>query len=185
MENSKINTRYAKALLDLALERGSSEAVYRDMLQVSQLCITNRDLMLMLASPVIRPDKKQNVVKEIFKNNTDALTLSFILLIIKKRREVKLGEIAAQYIEQYKEFKGIKTACMITSDLVSEDLKLTVTNLLQQQTGHQIELHTSVNAGLLGGFIVQIDDKQIDNSLKNKIQKLQKEYNINIYDKGF
>ena len=90
-----------------------------------------------------------------------------------------------EYIEMYKEFKGIKTAQLKTAVELDSETKAEFTALLTQQTQKSIELVEEINPNIIGGFVVTIDDKQADSSISTKIQRLRKEFDKNIYAKGF
>jgi F-type H+-transporting ATPase subunit delta len=185
MKDSRINGRYAKALFDLAIEQQNLDAIFLDMKFVKEICQSSREFEAMLSSPIIRTDKKQAVVNEMMGAHLNKISLSFLLLILKKRREANLRSIAIEFIEMYKEFKGIKTAHLATAMALDSETKSEFKTLLTQQSKKTIELSEEINPSIIGGFIVTIDDKQTDNSISTKIQRLRKEFNKNIYEKGF
>ncbi|MEI6696205.1 MAG: ATP synthase F1 subunit delta [Bacteroidota bacterium] len=185
MKDSKINGRYAKALFDLTIEQEILETAFQDMKLVKQVCQSSKEFESMLSSPIIKTEKKQAVVKEIMGSHLHQVSLSFLLLILKKRREANLRSIAIEFIEMYKEFKGIKTAQLKTAVELDNDTKAEFTALLTKQTQKSIELLEEINPNIIGGFVVTIDDKQADSSISTKIQRLRKEFDKNIYAKGF
>ncbi|MFZ4398473.1 MAG: ATP synthase F1 subunit delta [Bacteroidales bacterium] len=185
MKDSRINGRYAKALFDLVNEQQTLETAFHDMELVKEICQSSKEFESMLSSPIIRTDKKQAVVKEIMGNHLSQISLSFLLLILKKRREANLRGIAIEFIEMYHEFKGIKTAHLETAMPLDIETKSEFKAILTEQSKKIIELSEEVNPNIIGGFIVTIDDKQADNSIATKIQRLRKEFDKNIYEKGF
>lgn len=185
MRDSRINSRYAKALFDLAAEQKILDRVYLDMHLVKDICLSNKDFDSLLSSPVIKTDKKQAIMKEVFGNHIHQTSLSFLLLVMKKRREANLKNISLSYIDEFKSFKGIKVAHLKTASEIDSNTKEQIINTLQFQSHKIIELHEEVNSDLIGGFVIRIDDKQADNSVATKIQRLKKEFNVNIYEKGF
>jgi F-type H+-transporting ATPase subunit delta len=185
MKNSRINNRYAKALFDLAVEQNFLDQAYLDMQLVKSICQFNRDFNLLLSSPVIRTDKKQAIMNEIFGNQINKLSLSFLLLIMKKRREANLNSIAISFIADYKEFKGIKVAHLKTAAEIDTQTRDHFKSILTNQSKKRIELLEEINPELIGGYVVTIDDKQSDSSVSTKIQRLRKEFNVNDYEKGF
>ena len=60
MPNPRLATRYAKSLIDLAIERGELESVYQDVLFVNQLITKVKEVKVILQSPVIKPEKKSS-----------------------------------------------------------------------------------------------------------------------------
>ena len=68
MKETRLAIRYAKALLELALEKKIEDKVKGDMQLVSEICESNRDFRRMLSNPVINAEKKESIINEIFKN---------------------------------------------------------------------------------------------------------------------
>ena len=100
MPNPRLATRYAKSLIDLSVERGQLEVVYRDMQYLQQVCKASRDFVNLLRSPVIKADKKQAIIKAITKDKVSELTAVFINLMINKSRESDMPEIVEAFITQ-------------------------------------------------------------------------------------
>ena len=185
MKETRLAIRYAKALLELALEQKLEDKVKGDMQLVSDICESNREFRRMLSNPVINAAKKESIINEIFKNKIDNLSLSFLTLITGKKREVHIDEIAKSYIEQYKEEKGIKTVIIETAVALDNASKERIIALLIENTKSKIELVENINNDLIGGFKLTFDNKQYDTSILSEIQKLRREFNVNIYEKGF
>ena len=95
MKSTKAAGRYASSLLDLSIEKGTLEEVKNDMVLVNQTIDQNRDLALMLESPIIKPDAKQRVLSAVFAKNTTKLTVEFLALLTTKGRESILSAVAS------------------------------------------------------------------------------------------
>ena len=81
MQNPRLATRYAKSILDLAVEKNSLEAVLKDIQVLHAVCAESRDFEMMLRSPIITGDKKLSVINEILKRyNVNAITNAFVNL---------------------------------------------------------------------------------------------------------
>ena len=108
MQNPRLATRYAKSLLDLAVERNSLEDTLKDMQLLTSICEQSHDFVVMLRSPVIPGDKKLNVVRLLLEGrNVSELTQVFVNLLVAKGRESNLPEIAGAFQTQYNELKNI------------------------------------------------------------------------------
>jgi len=185
MQGTKVASRYAKSLLGLALETGVLEKVYADMKLISTTCKANPELSLMLRSPIIKSDKKEVILKEIFAGKVDKLTMSFIDIITRKRREMYLEVIAAAFIEQYKANKKILTAIVTTAAGLDDELRAKVLAAVKNSLNSEVELHEKVNADLIGGFIIRVGDRQDDTSIRTKLLKLNTVFKENPYIKEF
>ncbi len=183
MEDSRIHIRYAKALFEIAVEQNFLDKAYEDTLLIYDVCKSNRDFEMLLASPIIHTGKKVAIIKEVFSTSLHPVSLSFLLLIIKKRREANIKLIAESFIHIYKEYKGIRVAQLKTAIELDDVTRKEFVSLLSNQTKKIIELNEIVKPDLIGGFVVTIDDKESDNSLSDKIQRLRKEFDVNVYEK--
>ena len=178
----KAATRYAKSLIDLSLEQGALETVYQDMLFIHDTCEKNRELIVFLNSPIIKTDKKIEVLHAVF-NNLGKLSKSFVDLIARKRRENYLPEIAAEFISHYKKHKKILTAIVTTAVGLDDTLRKQVLDLVKQGNNNEVELVEKIDKNIIGGLILRVGDKQIDSSILRKIKSLTRTFSENPYIK--
>jgi F-type H+-transporting ATPase subunit delta len=185
MSVTRIATRYAKSLLDLAIEQGRLDVVTRDI-NTLKTATQNRDLLMMLKSPIISADKKSAVMKALF-GGMDQLTLAYINLLINKGREPFLPEIAAEYIAQYKRMSKITSVRITTAvplDAATlEDLRKKLTDSVATQDN--VEIETSIDPELIGGYVLEFDNKRYDASVASKLEDLRNEFTKNLYVKEF
>lgn len=184
MRDIKVASRYAKSLLSIAVENNELETVYKDMLLVGETCSESKELTLLLKSPIIKPDKKEAIVAEVFKG-VSKITTSFMAIVIRKKREGILGDIAYSFIEAYKVHKNIKTAQVTTAVALSEDQRNKIVALIKADGNGDVELHEVVDESIIGGVVLRIGDTQIDESLKRKLNNLEMEFSNNPYVKEF
>lgn len=184
MNESRIHGRYAGVLLDLAVEKQLQDIVFDDVKLISDVCIQNKDFNDLLSSPIVEPKKKKIIIDEIFSKHLHSLTISFLHQLIKNKRENLIRGISISFIKKYKESKGILTAYVQTASELSKYFLDQLIGILEKQTGEKIEIVQQIKPELIGGFIVTIDDKQLDKSIFNKLQRLKKEFKENTYEKG-
>jgi F-type H+-transporting ATPase subunit delta len=180
MLSPRLASRYAKSLLDLAVERGQLEAVYADMQYLRDLLKASRDLSVMLKSPVISSDKKQAVINAITDGKINELTLAFTKLLVAKHRESELVEIIPSFLSQYRQHKGIHTVKLTTAAPISEETKARIVAQVKK-TGNidLIELETVVNPDLIGGFVLQTGDKLVDASIVYELKEIGRQFDKN------
>lgn len=167
--------RYAKSLMELADQANVTEAVRADMKSVHTLFKENRDFALMLNSPVIKTDKKVNVLNAILKGKISDLTLSFIVLMTNKKRETILEQIAVAFDEQYKLNKSIFTAVITSAKGLDSSTKQKVVDLIKSQTKGEVELKEMIDEKLIGGFVLTMGDKQIDKTVARQLSNMKKQ----------
>jgi F-type H+-transporting ATPase subunit delta len=170
-----VANRYAKSLMELAVESGQLDAVRADMKAIGQVCEENREFALFLNSPVIKTDKKLAVIGALFQGKVSDLTLSFLNLVTKKHREPFIREIAAAFDEQYKADKKILTAVVISAQGLDEVTRKKVTDLVKTQTSSEVELQEKIDPATIGGFILRIGDKQVDRTVARQLNNLKKQ----------
>jgi len=182
MPNPRLASRYAKSLLGLAVEQNSVEDTLQDVTMLESICRQSREFLNMLRSPVIKADKKQQIIDAVVGGKIHKLTEAFIKLLVNKGREENLPEIAGSFISQYKEMKNIKTAKLTTATPVNGNIKEAIRQkVLAGMPGVEIELHEEVNPELIGGFVLQVDDKLIDASIRRDLQDVKAQFLTNIY----
>jgi len=185
MLDTIIAERYATSLFELAQEVSSLDKIKADMELLIELVSGNKDLRLLLISPVIRPDKKVGVLDALLSEKVDVLTQKFYHLLAHKRREKHLVGIAKAFIEKYKEFNKIITLEIRTVSKLSESMKKQVVELLEKRRDITVELVEVIDPSIIGGFVVSTGNLRYDSSLTNSIKKLKKEFEENLYIREF
>lgn len=185
MSSIRIAARYAKSILDLAKDTGKLDTVKKDMELFSE-AIGNRDLFLLIKSPIVKADKKLSIFKAIFGDKVDELTSSFFDIVIRKGREELLPEIAQAYVGQYNQMHNITSAEVITATEISEDLMSQIKGKINGLgvNADNVLLNKKIDPTIIGGFILQVGDKLIDASVKSNLTKLRKELVDNSYTKS-
>lgn len=176
MKNSTVASRYAKSLLDLAIERNQMDVVFEDMQLVSQTISTSHELRVLLGSPVVHPDKKIHILKAIFAGKIGELSQLFADLIIQKKRADLLGQIAEEAVIQVKHMKGIVIVEVTTAIPLNDEMREKIKTLASGIVPGTIELHEKVDPEIIGGFIVKANDSRLDSSISTRFRKLKQEF---------
>ncbi|MCF8256600.1 MAG: ATP synthase F1 subunit delta [Flavobacteriales bacterium] len=185
MQDTKVAIRYAKALVGLSAEKGLLEQVFQDMSLISSAIGMSHDLQVMLKSPIIAPERKLNALNVIFSNGLNEMTRLFLRLLMKNGREDALGLISKHFISQYKELKGITTAQVVSAAALSDEMRKRILEILNKEIAGTVELETRIDPELVGGFVLNIGDRQLDASIRSKFSALRQEFNTNQYAKQF
>jgi F-type H+-transporting ATPase subunit delta len=180
MQNPRLASRYAKSLIDLAIEKGELEKVNTDMQLLQRICRSNRDFVLMLRSPVITSDVKGKIIDAILTGKLSPMTEAFIRLLVNKGREANLPEISEACSKLYKEHKNIHTIKLSTATVLSEDLKNEIISQIRKSSQMEnVEIETVVNEDLIGGFVLQVGDKLVDASISYDLKEIAKQFENN------
>lgn len=184
MKQIRLANRYAKALFELALEQQKLEVVAKDMQLVNDVVVENRELALLLKSPVVKAHKKIAIFSAIFEKNIDKLSLQFLSLLAKNGREDIVTLVAEALLNIYNDYRGITEAWLTTAGDLEKDAKVAILNMLKRLSGKEVQLHEYVNADLLGGFVVKLGDYQYDASTKTLIKRLKDNIKNNLVVAG-
>src|SRR6184192_2003895 len=132
MADIRVASRYVKSLLGLAIEQGVVEEVSNDMKLFASVCQSNRAFVNMLRSPIIKHDKKRDVLEAIFKNKVHVLTMSIMDILTRKNREPLLPSIANEFAVAYNEYKGIERATVTTTFAIDAKLKADIEAMVKK-----------------------------------------------------
>ena len=173
MSEIRVASRYAKSFFDLAVERNVLDKVEADAKSFLDLNDKSRPFHNMLKSPIVNVDKKWHVFEKVLKGNVDILTMEFLKIVLKKRRDLILPEIFTQFLEMYRESKNIINATVYTAVPVTDKIKAEVKSYLARSTDATIELKNEIDEDLLGGFVLKYNDKLVDASVATQLRTLR------------
>lgn len=172
MKSTKAASRYAKSLLEIAVEQKKMDSILGDMNFLLQTNEASRDFELLIGSPVVNASKKIEIFEKIFDQFED-VTKAFIRLITKNGRENLLPEIAASFEAQVKEFKGIVPVTLISAKPLEAKVKEQILAKVQSGVNGQLEVEEKIDETIIGGFVVRMGDTQIDASVSSQFNNLK------------
>lgn len=174
MNENKISVRYAKALLSLGKEENILPNLREDIELLNEYILTIPELKDFLINPVNKVSQKLEFINNTFKNKLHPVMYSFLTLVIKKRREAYLSSMARVFIDLFKKDNDIMSATLTTSKAIDVKLRNTVKSYITKKMDINIEMGEKVNEKLIGGFILRIEDHQIDASVLGHLNKIRK-----------
>lgn len=176
MSEITVAIRYAKSLIDLAVEQKALEAVNADMELFARTIKANSELKAVLENPIIYQDKKIHVLDAIFGGKVNPVTIAFFKLMVNKNRAEVLYPAAQEFINQYDVINNITKATVVSAAELSEANKKTIIAEIEASTKGTVKLTAKVNPALIGGFILTVGDRQVDTSISSSLTKLKKEF---------
>ncbi len=176
MNHHKIAVRYSKAIFLLAKEKNVLDDVKNDILLINKVCTEIKDIKRMLSTPTIQTSKKQKIFELIFKDKISSMAISFLNIITKNKREIFIPDIVRNFMEFYRKDKGIKYAVLTTATDANDNIKNSFVRILKQLYNSEIELTTNVNKDIIGGFVLTVEDKQVDTSVANQLKEIKREF---------
>lgn len=176
MNNSRVRIRYCKALFELAKEQNVQEAVLKDMKTILQVFKDVPEFALFLKDRRLVPSRKKAIFRQILEKSINPLSLKFLDLIVDYKREDQLYIMAYHYVEISRKALGIKRAIITTAVPLDDAFLKTLTLGIQKELKQELELDTKVAPELLGGFILRLEDSQLDASLLAKLEKIKSSF---------
>jgi len=175
MSDSRAAIRYAKAVLDLAVEKKATSAVEKDMRSIVATISESKELRSMLASPIIKGETKKDALSAIFKGS-NAITSGLIETLTSNKRIALLNEVALKFIILNEDLKGEGVAFVTTAVPLTAELEKKVLKQVAKLTGNKVTIENKVDESIVGGFILRVGDLQYDASISNKLSNLKREF---------
>jgi F-type H+-transporting ATPase subunit delta len=182
MPNPRLANRYAKSLIDLATEQGQLDTIHADMQYLQAVIKASKDFVALLRSPIIKADKKAQILDAVTKDKVSVLTASFNRLLTAKGRESDLPGIVEAVIQQYNAIKGIHMVTLTTAVPVSDELKKAIETKVAKEAGlGTVQLEAKVNDKIIGGFILEFNNNLVDASILRDLRDVKKQFAANVY----
>jgi F-type H+-transporting ATPase subunit delta len=175
LNESKISVRYAKALFSSAVERNLLDDIKKDIDFLLHLLQTQPRFKELLSSPVVKAKGKGEFLNKIFKDQCQQLTMDFLHLLLKNNREVFLLEMCLNFQSLFSKLTGIKSAKLTTAIELDNTQLQKFNQIIQVHFGSKAEVMTMVDENLLGGFILKVEDQQLDASVSTQLKKMRRE----------
>lgn len=173
MVHSKVASRYAHSLYLLARENSNVDNVLADMVLFAETIHANDELASVIKSPIIAVSKKKAILDQIFKPRFQSITSLFFDLILSKGREFELMGIANAFIHEDKIQKGITEGRLVSAGPLTEELRKELVAKAEKMAGGKVFLEEKINPGLIGGFLLQVGDLQLDASVSSRLTKFK------------
>jgi F-type H+-transporting ATPase subunit delta len=172
MSEIRVATRYAKSLIDLAIERNELERVKQDIDLFIAATKASSELVAVLKNPIVPIDKKLGL----FVEKLNKTTQSFFDIVINKARAEVLHSTALEFVNQYNEKKNILKAKVVSATALNDASRAEIISIVEKATSKHVVLDEKVDAALIGGFLLTVGDKQFDTSISKSLQKLKKSF---------
>ena len=175
MKEVRVAKRYAAALFGLADRDGIVDSVSAALTLIERLLNDVPYLRAVLNQPMVSQDQKNKVASDAFGDRVTATSLSFLKLLIRKRREGLIGECAREFRALVAERDNTAEATAFSAVPLTPAQTERLTRSLERLTGKLVLLHTEVDAGMLGGVVVRLGDTIIDGSVRGRLQRLEQQ----------
>ena len=176
MDSSRISIRYAKAVYEFALENKEETRLYDEMKLLSSQFLAFKMMSKVMENPTISAGEKEKILITAGGGNSVSESYKKLLkLIIDNKREKYVLFIALMYQNWYRKQKKIIISKLTTVDTISDEAQQKIIQLVSDETKKNVSLETAIDPDIIGGFVLELDDKQLNASIKNQLMKLKQE----------
>ena len=166
--------RYALALLDLADDKKELDSVAQDLRGLRGIIAESEDLRRLIRSPLFTRQQQARAMAAVLdRAGIGELTRRFVLLVAHNRRLFALDRMIAAYLAELARRRGEVTAQVTSATTLNDEQQLTLLETLRREVGSKVQVDVKVDPGLIGGLVVRVGSRMIDNSLRSKLQRLQ------------
>ena len=166
--------RYAAALYELADERHALDAVAGDLRALRNMIAESADLRRLLTSPVIRrADQERALAAVAHAAQLSDIVVNLVGLLARNRRLVYLSGVINGFLAELAHRRGEVLAAVVSAQALTEAQSTALAAALRSAAGGNVTLETSVDPALLGGMVVKLGSRQVDGSLRTKLQRMR------------
>lgn len=175
MNTSKISVRYANALYSIAKEEGKEDSIYEEMYALSGILIKSPDVIQALSNPIYSNKDKESLLTTALGKNGSELMKQFIHFIVAKGRQNYILFMAMMFQEIYRKDKNIILSKVTTAREIDKETLENLRKAVEQKTGKKVLIHDEVNANIIGGYILEMNNERYDGSVKTSLETIEKE----------
>lgn len=174
MKSQHAARSYAKALFELAKERGQRDTVLRELGTMVELLTADASLQQFLARPGVSAAAKRAVAEEIARRlGVGTLTRDFLALAADHGRGDQLPDIAEAYRDLVDADAGRIRARVRSAVPLTEQERTALAERLGAAVGKTVVLEERVDIGLLGGLVAEVGGLVADGSLDGQLASIR------------
>ena len=165
---------YAQALYDLAKEEGLEKTILEELKVLEKVFAENPQYSKLLSTPDIPKQERCGVLDEAFRGKVHPYVLNFLKILTEKGYIRQFPDCCDAYRGFYNEDNGILVVKAQSAVELTDAQKQKLTAKLIATTGKTIDLQCSIDPAVLGGLRLSYDGKQVDGTVKNRMDAIGK-----------
>ena len=172
-----VSKTYGEALYEVAMESGGSKAseLMEEIRCVNEILAENPQFDELMKHPGIPKQEKQQVVESVFKGRVSDELAGLLEVVVSKERYGDLQAIFQYFTDRVKEQQRIGVAYVTTAVELDAGRRAAVEAKLLETSYAKMEMHYEVDASIIGGMIIRINDRVVDSSVRTKLNGLKKQ----------
>lgn len=168
---NKVSEKYSQAVFEVAIENNLLTDFYNQLIEINRVFSLSENVDYFL-NPMINNNLKLDVLRKCF-NGFDKYLINFINVLVKNKRLNLINDIFNHFRQLYFDYENIKLIKIKSSYALGNDEKQLILNKLIDKFGDKIVIDYFVDDSLKLGYVMEIDNKVLDTSLKTKLSKLK------------
>ena len=173
MNTGLLSKRYAVALFGFARKKDEVEAIENELSALKELLKKDAALITFLESPDVLDSNKETLLKDVFGQRVSRSLLEFLLLLFRKKRIRLIKDICDDFETLALEARGMQRARVVTAVKLGDSSRDRLKSVLESVVRKKLILEEEVNPGIIGGAVVIVHNKVIDDSVRTKLEKLR------------
>ena len=175
MAKSAITT-YGEALFQIASESSSVDMMFDEAIQLKDILASNGELGDLMANPRFSKEEHLDILSNVFRGKINEKLYLFLELLVNKGRYENVEDILDYFILRVKEHRGIGQAFVTSAVEIDAETKNRIKEKLLSTTDYKaIEIEYKIDPSLLGGMVIRIKDRIVDNSVKTKLEQISRD----------
>ncbi len=171
---STASIRYAAALMDLAQDHKSLDGIEKDLNAIQAMLSDSQDFSTLTNSPLISKSQQQKGLTAIAdKAKFQELTKNFMGVLVQNGRLNILTDIISAFDSELSQRRGEITVNATLAQDMSPQQKKSLQDSISKNIGAKITLKIKIDPEILGGMILTVGSKMIDDSVARKLERLQ------------
>ena len=171
-----VSQTYGEALVELANEEGIASSMLEEIQSVREILKSNPEFVKLMLHPGIAKQEKLQVVDNVFKGKVSDQLTGLIRIVVENERFKEIDSVFQYYIDKVKESQGIGVVYVTTPlELSDKEKSNVVAKILETTDFKTVEMNYSIDKSIIGGMIIQIGDRYVDSSIRNRLDDLTKE----------
>lgn len=170
---AEVTAPYAQALMSIAQDSNSADQVGQEVADLLEILESSDELSQFLVNPLMDPEAKKGVLRQIAEGKVSPFLLNFLLLLVDRNRVMFLESILKQYQALLRELNQTVLANVTAATELSDEQKSAIKTRVANLTGaNSVELSVQTDSSLLGGLIIQVGSQVIDASLRGQLRRI-------------
>lgn len=174
MSETTVARSYSEALLEFAVREEDVETYSQRLNEIADLLDTEREFRRFLETPSVEPAEKNQVLREVFGGLVPDNLLRFLFVVIDKRRQHLIPNIASEFSDLVDEHLGRLRVRVIVAEAPESRFKTQIEKRLDRMLSRDVIAHYRIDPRIIGGVIFRVGDKVADGSIRRRLQLLRR-----------